>query len=168
MEVIKLVSKYLNISAGSLCYNTDRVLTTVIDKENVEGFVSILLRLISKSGTKMSQEQMLLSYQWLEHIAMYANQANSNPAFAKNFLQGMNRALEKRSYLTGNHLTVTDVAAFYVVYSLIERLSVPEQESLLHLCRWCKNIQAQPRVCASRPPLPLNTLTLSTLAPAVH
>lgn len=64
-----------------------QVLTTVLDKESVEGFASIILRLASRSGSPMSQEQTLLSYQWLEHMAMYANQAISNPIFAKNFLQ---------------------------------------------------------------------------------
>ncbi|XP_013137549.1 PREDICTED: uncharacterized protein LOC106102572 isoform X2 [Papilio polytes] len=168
MDVIKSVGKYLNTPVGTVCYNTDKVLTTVLDKENVEGFASIILRLASKSGTSMSEEQVLLSYQWLEHIAMYGNQALSNPTFAKNFLQGINRALAKNTYLTGQFLTVTDVAAYHVFYPLIERLSVIEQESFMNVCRWLKHIQAQPRVCTGRPPLPLNTLTLSILAPAVH
>lgn len=113
------------------------------------------------------------------------------------FLQDINKALEKNTFLTGQFLTVADIAAYYVLYSIIvskfhlfhfrlsniiyfllcitnitfilqERLSVLERESILHVCRWSKHIQAQPRVCASKPPLPLNTLTLSLLAPAVH
>ncbi|XP_063830601.1 eukaryotic translation elongation factor 1 epsilon-1 [Ostrinia nubilalis] len=168
VEVVKLVGKYLNTPVGPICYNTDKVLTTVLDKQNVEGFASILLRLASKCGCPMSQEQTLLCYQWLEHIAMYSNQAITNPTFAKNFLQDINKALEKNTYLTGQFLTVADIAAYYVLYSILERLSVSERESLLHLCRWSKHIQAQPRVCASKPPLPLNTLTLCLLAPAVH
>ncbi|CAH0713283.1 unnamed protein product, partial [Brenthis ino] len=196
MDVVKTVGKYLNTPVGTICYNTDKVLTTLLDKENVEGLASIILRLAAKSGTTMSQEQTLLSYQWLEHIAMYANQAitNSNFAksflqvlttlldkenveglasiilrlaaksgttmsqeqtllsyqwlehiamyanqaitnsnFAKSFLQGINKALEKSTYLTGNYFTVTDIAAYHVLYPLIERISVSEQESLLHI-----------------------------------
>ena len=64
-----------------------QVLTTVLDKENVEGLATIVLRLVEKSGIVMTKDQILLSYQWLEHITMYGNQAHSNPAFAKNFLQ---------------------------------------------------------------------------------
>lgn len=45
------------------------------------------MRLVVQSGVKMSQEQALLCYQWLEHISMYGNQAAANPAFAKSFLQ---------------------------------------------------------------------------------
>ncbi|KAJ2948432.1 hypothetical protein O0L34_g7675 [Tuta absoluta] len=168
VEVIKLVGKYLNTSVGAVCYNTDKVLTTVLDKQNVEGFASIVLRLVSKSGQDMSREQALLSYQWLEHIAMYANQAAADRQFAKSFLEEINSALERNTYLTGNFLTVTDVAAYYVLYPLVERLSITEKESLLHLCRWTKHIQAQPNVCSSKPPLQLNTLCLSILAPAVH
>ncbi|XP_013162629.1 PREDICTED: uncharacterized protein LOC106114091 isoform X1 [Papilio xuthus] len=168
MDVIKSVGKYLNTPVGTVCYNTDKVLTTVLDKENVEGFASIVLRLAAKSGTPMSQEQILLSYQWLEHIAMYGNQALANPTFAKNFLQGINKALAKNTYLTGQALTVADIAAYHALYPLIERLNVLEQELFMNVCRWSKHIQAQPRVCTNRPPLPLNTLTLSILAPAVH
>ncbi|XP_013187529.1 uncharacterized protein LOC106132622 [Amyelois transitella] len=168
VEVIKLIGKYLNTSAGSVCYNTDKVLTTVIDKQNVEGFATIVLRLVSKSGMKMSQEQILMNYQWLEHISMYSNQAALNPTFAKSFLQDINKALEKNSYLNGQFLTISDIATFYVLYPLLERLSITERESLLHVCRWSKHIQCQPRVCASKPPLQLNTLTLSILAPAAH
>ncbi|KPJ09647.1 Eukaryotic translation elongation factor 1 epsilon-1, partial [Papilio machaon] len=123
-----------------------QVLTTVLDKENVEGFASIVLRLAAKSGTAMTQEQVLLSYQWLEHIAMYGNQALSNPTFAKNFLQGINRALAKNTYLTGQFLTVVDIAAYHALYPLIERLSFVEQELFMNVCRWSKHIQAQPRV----------------------
>ncbi|XP_053614364.1 eukaryotic translation elongation factor 1 epsilon-1 isoform X2 [Plodia interpunctella] len=192
VEAIKLVGKYLNSSVGSVCYNTDKVnflsfffaqnfplpcflkititiaLTAVLDKQNVEGFATIVLWLASKSGVQMSQEQLLNSYQWLEHISMYSNQAATNPTFAKSFLQDINKALEKNTYLTGQFLNVTDVAAYYVLYPLIERLSVTERESLLHVCRWSKHIQSQPQVCTSKPPLHLNTLTLSVLAPAVH
>lgn len=64
-----------------------QVLTTILDKENVEGFASIILKLATKSGVTMSPEQRLLSYQWLEHLAVYSNQAVTNPTFAKNFLQ---------------------------------------------------------------------------------
>ncbi|KAI5643005.1 hypothetical protein NE865_05046 [Phthorimaea operculella] len=168
VEVIKLIGKYLNTSVGAVCYNTDKVLTTVLDKQNVEGFASIVLRLVSKSGQEMSREQVLLSYQWLEHIAMYANQAAADRQFAKSFLEEINSALERNTYLTGNFLTVADVAAYYVLYSIVERLSITEKESLLHLCRWLKHIQAQPKVCSSKPPLQLNTLCLSILAPAAH
>ncbi|XP_068620512.1 eukaryotic translation elongation factor 1 epsilon-1 [Battus philenor] len=168
MDVVKSVGKYLNTSVGSICYNTDKTLTTIIDKENVEGFASIILWLASKSGTKMSQEQVLLSYQWLEHLAMYSNQAVSNPSFSKNFLQGINRALANNTYLAGPAVTVTDIAAYHVLYPLIESLGILERESFLHLCRWCKHIQALPGACTNKPPLILNTLTLSILAPAVH
>ncbi|XP_047521330.1 eukaryotic translation elongation factor 1 epsilon-1 [Pieris napi] len=168
MEVIKLVGKYLNVPVGPLCYNTDKIPTTVLDKQSVEGFATIILHLTSKSGYSLSQEELLLSYQWLEHIAMYSNQASSNPTFAKNFLQGINRALEKKSYLTGNNLTTTDIAVFYVVQPLVGNLTILEQESLLHLSRWCKHVQAQPRVCSHCAPIPLNTLNLHILAPAVH
>ncbi|CAK1552505.1 unnamed protein product [Leptosia nina] len=168
MDIIKLVGKYLNIPVGSLCYNTDKTITTVLDKENVEGFASIVLRLASKSRQNVTQEQLLLSYQWLEYIAMYGNQASTSPVFAKNFLQGLNRALEKKTFLTGNQLTVTDIAVFYFLQPLVANLNVLEQESLMHLCRWCKHVQAQPKVCSHCAPLPLNTLTLSILAPAVH
>lgn len=64
-----------------------QVLTTILDRENVEGFASIILKLVTKSGVTMSPEQRLLSYQWLEHLAVYSNQAVTNPTFAKNFLQ---------------------------------------------------------------------------------
>ncbi|KAI8420225.1 hypothetical protein MSG28_008770 [Choristoneura fumiferana] len=136
VEVVKMVGKYLNVPVGTVCYNTEKVLTTVLNKQSIEGFATIIMHLVAQSGVKMSQEQSLLCYQWLEHISMYGNQAAANPAFAKSFLQ--------------------------------ERLSILERESLLHLCRWSKHVQAQPKVCISRPPLPLNTLTLTLLAPAVH
>ncbi|CAH2042456.1 unnamed protein product, partial [Iphiclides podalirius] len=168
MDVVKAVGKYLSTPVGTVCYNTDKVLTTVLDKENVEGFASIILKLALKSGSTMTQEQKLLSYQWLEHLAMYAKQAMLNPIFAKNFLQGINEALAKSTYLAGHVLTVTDIAAYHVLYPIIERLNIVEQESLLHVCRWSKHMQAQPKVCVNRSPLPLNTLTLSILAPAVH
>lgn len=61
------------------------MLTTVFGKESVEGFASIILRLSAK--TILNQEQALLCYQWLEHAAMYANQAASNAIFAKAFLE---------------------------------------------------------------------------------
>lgn len=64
-----------------------QILTTVLDKKNVEGFATIILHLASNGGQNMSQEELLLSYQWLEHFAMYGNQASHNPTFAKNFLQ---------------------------------------------------------------------------------
>ncbi|XP_026321027.1 eukaryotic translation elongation factor 1 epsilon-1 [Hyposmocoma kahamanoa] len=168
VDVIKLIGKYLNTPVGTVCYNTDKVLTTVFDKKNVEGFASIVLRLGQNSGADLSKEQLLLGYQWLEHIAMFANQAASNTVFARSFLEPINNALEENSYLTGQFLTVVDVAAYYVLYLLLERLSVTEKETLLHLCRWSKHIQAQPKVCASKPPLPMNTLHLSVLAPAAH
>lgn len=63
------------------------MLTTVLDKKNVEGFASIVLRLAANSGADLSQEQILLGYQWLEHIAMFANQAATNTAFARSFLE---------------------------------------------------------------------------------
>lgn len=53
----------------------------------MEGFASIILKLVASAGINLSQEQMLLSYQWLEHIGMYANQAAANPMFAKSFLK---------------------------------------------------------------------------------
>ncbi|VVD04427.1 unnamed protein product [Leptidea sinapis] len=165
MDVVKLIGKYLNTSVGSLCYNTDKTLTTVLDKENIEGLASIILRLAEKSDTLMTQEQTVLSYQWLEYMAMYANQAVNNSTLAKNFLQGINKALEKTTYLTGNYVTITDITIYYVLYPIIERLSGAEQENFMHLCRWCKNIQAQPKVCTHCTPLKFNTLTLSILAP---
>ncbi|XP_046970344.1 uncharacterized protein LOC124537515 [Vanessa cardui] len=168
MDVVKFVGKYLNIPVGPLCYNTDKVLTTVIDKENVEGFASILLRLAEKSGITMSLEQRLLSYQWLEHLAVYVNQAVTNPTFAKNFLQGINSTLKNSSFLTGNYLTIADIAAYHALYPLIERLTISEQESLLHVCRWSKHIQSKPKVRGSRTPIHFNTLLLTVLAPAVH
>ncbi|XP_047030889.1 eukaryotic translation elongation factor 1 epsilon-1 [Helicoverpa zea] len=168
VEVIKQIGKYYNVPVGTVCYNTDKVLTTVLNKQSIEGFATIVLKLASSSGIKLNQEQMLLSYQWLEHIAMYANQAAANPAFAQGFLKDINKALEKNTYLTGQSLNVTDVAAYYVLYPLIERLSITEREGLMHLCRWTRHIQAQPRVCTNQAPLTLNTLNLSILAPAVH
>lgn len=63
------------------------MLTTVFDKKNVEGFASIVLRLGQNSGADLSKEQLLLGYQWLEHIAMFANQAASNTVFARSFLE---------------------------------------------------------------------------------
>ncbi|XP_050352499.1 uncharacterized protein LOC126774890 [Nymphalis io] len=168
MDVVKFVGKYLNIPVGPLCYNTDKVLTTVLDKENVEGFASIILTLAVKSGIPMSLEQKLLSYQWLEHLAVYINQAVTNPAFAKNFLQGINNTLKDNTYLTGNFLTITDIAAYHALYPLIERLTISEQESLMYVCRWSKHIQSKPRVGGSRTPIQFNTLLLSVLAPAAH
>ncbi|XP_073953875.1 aaRS-interacting multifunctional protein 3 [Choristoneura fumiferana] len=168
VEVVKMVGKYLNVPVGTVCYNTEKVLTTVLNKQSIEGFATIIMHLVAQSGVKMSQEQSLLCYQWLEHISMYGNQAAANPAFAKSFLQDINKALRMNTYLTGQALSVADVAAYHVLYPLLERLSILERESLLHLCRWSKHVQAQPKVCISRPPLPLNTLTLTLLAPAVH
>ncbi|XP_035435228.2 eukaryotic translation elongation factor 1 epsilon-1 [Spodoptera frugiperda] len=167
VEVIKQVGKYYNVSVGTVCFNTDKVLTTVINKQSIEGFATIVLKLASLSGIQLSQEERLLSYQWLEHIAMYANQAAANPVFALGFLKDINKALEKTTYLTGHKLNVTDVAAYYVLYPLIERLSVSERESFMHVCRWIKHMQAQPKIC-TRQPLPLNILNLTILAPAVH
>ncbi|XP_039759230.1 uncharacterized protein LOC120633166 [Pararge aegeria] len=168
MDVVKVVGKYLNTPVGTVCYNTDKVLTTVLDKENVEGFASIILRLATKSGISMSQVQTLLSYQWLEHLSMYANQAHANTNFALIFLQGLNKGLQKNTFLTGNHLTIADVAAYHSIYPMMERLSILEQESLVHVCRWIKHLQSKPKVCVNKPPLTLNTLNLSILAPAVH
>ncbi|CAB3234923.1 unnamed protein product [Arctia plantaginis] len=168
VEVIKSVGRYYNAPVGTVCYNTEKVLTTVLNKQNVEGFASIVLKLVTNAGIILSQEQMLLSYQWLEHIAMYANQAAVNPMFAKSFLKDINKALEINTYLTGQSLTVTDIAAYYVLYPLIERLSITECESLIHLCRWTRHIQAQPKVCNKRAPIQLNTLNLSILAPTIH
>ncbi|XP_063366740.1 uncharacterized protein LOC134655219 [Cydia amplana] len=168
VEVVKILGKYLNVPVGTACYSTEKVLTAVINKQSVEGFATIIMRLASQSSVQMTQEQTLLCYQWLEHISMYANQAAANPAFAKSFLQDINKALQINTYLTGQSLTIADVAAYHVLYPLLERLSISERESLLHLCRWSKHIQAQPKVCVNRSPLPLNTLTLTTLAPAVH
>lgn len=34
-------------------------------------------------------------------------------------LQDINKALEKNTYLTGQNLNVTDIAAFYVLYPLV-------------------------------------------------
>ncbi|XP_059060838.1 eukaryotic translation elongation factor 1 epsilon-1 [Achroia grisella] len=167
-ETIKLIGKYLNTPVGPVCYNTDRVLTTVLGKQNVYGFASIVLQLVSKSGVQMSQENLLLSYQWLEHIAIYSNQAVTNPILAKNFLQDINKALQRNTYLTGNFINIVDVATYYALYPLLERLPIYERESLLHLFRWSKHIQAQPKVCSSKPPLALNNLTLSVLAPIAH
>ncbi|KAH9642499.1 hypothetical protein HF086_008909 [Spodoptera exigua] len=119
VEVIKQVGRYYNVSVGTVCFNTDKVLTTVINKQSIEGFATIVLKLASLSGLQLSQEERLLSYQWLEHIAMYANQAAANPVFALGFLKDINKALEKTTYLTGQKLNVTDVAAYYVLYPLI-------------------------------------------------
>ncbi|RVE43759.1 hypothetical protein evm_011608 [Chilo suppressalis] len=161
IDAVKLVGKYLNTSVGPICYNSDKVITTVLNKQNVEGFASIVIRLSTMNGTSsMTQEQLLLCYQWLEYIAMYSNQAATTTSFAKIFLQDINKALEKNTYLTGQFLTIADIAAYYVLYTLIERLSIIEKEGLLHVCRWMKHIQAQPKVCASKAPLPLNTLQL--------
>ncbi|KAL4703737.1 hypothetical protein ACJJTC_011725 [Scirpophaga incertulas] len=100
----------------------------------------------------MSIEQSLSSYQWLEYMAMYSHQAALNPTFAKSFLQDINRALKCNTYLTGQFLTIADIAAYYVLYSLLERLSINERESYLHVCRWSKHIQAQPKcVCHQTP-----------------
>lgn len=68
-------------------YNLFQVLTTVINKQSIEGFATIVLKLASLSGIQLGQEERLLSYQWLEHIAMYANQAAANPVFALGFLK---------------------------------------------------------------------------------
>ncbi|KAI8420228.1 hypothetical protein MSG28_008770 [Choristoneura fumiferana] len=87
VEVVKMVGKYLNVPVGTVCYNTEKVLTTVLNKQSIEGFATIIMHLVAQSGVKMSQEQSLLCYQWLEHISMYGNQAAANPAFAKSFLQ---------------------------------------------------------------------------------
>ncbi|KAJ8717949.1 hypothetical protein PYW07_005879 [Mythimna separata] len=168
VQVIKQIGKYYNVPVGTVCYNTDKVLTTVLNKQSIEGFATIVLKLASSGGVKLSQEQMLLSYQWLEHLAMYVNQASANPAFALGFLKDINKALEKNTYLTGQSLSVADIAAYYVLYPIVKRLSVTELESVMHLSRWTRHIQAQPRVCTSQPPLTLNTLNLSILAPAVH
>ncbi|KAJ0174078.1 hypothetical protein K1T71_010224 [Dendrolimus kikuchii] len=168
VDVIKMLGKYFNTSVGTVCYNTDKVLTTVLDSQNIEGFASIVLRLAAKSDSNTSRKETLLNYQWLEHIAMYANQAAANPTFAKSFLQDINKALEKNTYLTGQYLSVTDVAAYYVLYPILERLAVLERESIIHVCRWSRHIQAQPRVCMNKPPLPLKTLNLTVLAPSVH
>lgn len=67
------------------------MLTTVLDKQSVEGFATIALRLSAKSDPKASQEQVMQNYQWLEHIAMFANQAVANPSFAKGFLEVCNQ-----------------------------------------------------------------------------
>lgn len=168
VEVVKRVAKYLNVSTGTTCYNTEKVLTSIIDKEDVEGFATIILRLASKSGAKMTDQQTLLSYQWLEFLALYADQAALNPILAKTFLQDLNRYLTRNNYLTGQHITVTDVAAYHVLYSLLEKLTVAEQESMIALCRWFKHVQTKPQVTAGRTPLPLETLYLSVTAPAVH
>lgn len=59
----------------------------MLNKRNVEGFASIVLNFASTVNLQFDPEQKLLSYQWLEYIGMYANQAAANPAFAKSFLQ---------------------------------------------------------------------------------
>lgn len=64
-----------------------QVLTTVLNKQSLEGFGTIVLKLASSEVAKLSEEHKLLSYQWLEHIAMYASQAAANPAFAQGFLK---------------------------------------------------------------------------------
>ncbi|GBP07894.1 hypothetical protein EVAR_78057_1 [Eumeta japonica] len=117
------------------------VLTTVIDKENIEGFATIVLNLASRSGLQMSQEQKLLCYQWLEHIAMYADQAAANPVFAKSFLQELNKALERCSYLTGNFLTVADVAAYHVLYPILTAIAsaVPDAARLATFSVWARD-----------------------------
>lgn len=56
---------------------------------------------------------------------------------------------------------------FYSLF-LQERMAIPERESIMHVCRWSRHIQAQPRVCINKPPLPLKTLNLAILIPAVH
>lgn len=168
IEVIRSIGRYYNAPVGTICYNTDKVLTTVLNKQNVEGFASIILKLVINAGVKLNNEQMSLSYQWLEHVAMYANQAAINPVFAETFLKDINKALEKNTYLTGQVLTVTDIALYYVLYPIIKRLTIIECESLINLCRWMKHIEAQPKVCTNQAPLQLKTLNLSILAPLIH
>ncbi|XP_028029479.1 eukaryotic translation elongation factor 1 epsilon-1 [Bombyx mandarina] len=168
VDVIKMIGKYLDVSVGAVCYNTDKVPTAVLENKNVEGFVTIILSMVSKCGTASSEEQRLLTYQWLEYISMFSNQAVANSTFAFKFLQEINRALQCNTYLTGQFLTIADVALYYIVYPLLEHMSVAERDAFVHLCRWSKHIQAQPRVCNNRPPLPLNAVSLSVLAPAVH
>ncbi|OWR53960.1 hypothetical protein KGM_208328 [Danaus plexippus plexippus] len=102
----------------------------------------------------------------IKYVGKYLNTPVGQVCYSTD--KGINKALARNTYLTGHHLNVTDVAAYHVLYPLIEQLSITEQESLLHLCRWSKHIQAQPKVSGSRPPLSLNTILLSSFAPAVH
>lgn len=82
-----LIWGYFILKLNYINNNILQVLTTVLDKDNVEGFVSILLRLASRSGIVLSTEQRLLTYQWLEYSVLFADQALANSNTAKIFLQ---------------------------------------------------------------------------------
>mmetsp|Transcript_12965 Transcript_12965/g.33185 ORF Transcript_12965/g.33185 Transcript_12965/m.33185 type:complete len:138 (+) Transcript_12965:924-1337(+) len=65
-------------------------------------------------------------------------------ALTREIVRVLNETLAQSAYLAGNNLTIADLAVCAAVSGLFPLLHQAERESVAHVTRWIKHVQASP------------------------
>ncbi|XP_011647353.1 eukaryotic translation elongation factor 1 epsilon-1 isoform X2 [Pogonomyrmex barbatus] len=154
VECIERIARYLDISSGKLQVSDKNIIQADIPeyKENllsIQGFSTIVQALARKSKYSNilgnEKETRALTQQWLEYVITCVNYVDI-PANAKRVLNELNMILKDVPYITGTRKTIADIVLYYVLYSIMKKLSHPEKARYVHVSRWFDNIQQEEKL----------------------
>ncbi|XP_017758740.1 PREDICTED: eukaryotic translation elongation factor 1 epsilon-1, partial [Eufriesea mexicana] len=141
VKCLERISNYLDISPLPMKINENELVT--------EGFSTMIQHLVEISkypdilGT--DNEMKALSRQWLEYAVVCVNFADIS-TIVKRVLQELNSALMCNTYLTGSKKTIADITLYYILYSIMRELTLPEKAQYVNVSRWFDNMQQEEKL----------------------
>nr|XP_033324347.1 eukaryotic translation elongation factor 1 epsilon-1 [Megalopta genalis] len=150
VQCLEKISNYLDVSpVQSEMHENVVVSTEQTSNKTTEGFGTIIQSLIKSSKCPeilgSNSEEEALSRQWLEYAVVCINYADTL-ANTKRILQELNIALRDNTYLTGTKKTIADITLYYVLHSIMQKLTYQEKAQYVHVSRWFDNMQQEKKL----------------------
>ncbi|KYM81544.1 Eukaryotic translation elongation factor 1 epsilon-1 [Atta colombica] len=150
IECIERIAQYLDVSPGKLQVSDKNIVFILEYAEknlSIQGFSTIVQALVrsSKCSDILEKETQALVQQWLEYIVICINYADV-PINANRILNELNIIIKDIPYITGTKKTIADVVLYYVLHSIMKKLSLQQKAQYIHVSRWFDNIQQEEKL----------------------
>jgi len=131
--------------------SVDQVPTMVVNKSQLAGVMPILSHLKTKNETILgtSNLEKALVRQWIQFqfgCLTLGDKKETDLQFKK-----LNENLSNKSFLAGENLTAADVLLFHGIHGVFSEMTYQEKDKFVHLSRWFRNIQQDPKLRRGKP-----------------
>ncbi|XP_014474523.1 PREDICTED: eukaryotic translation elongation factor 1 epsilon-1 [Dinoponera quadriceps] len=151
-ECVEKVAQYLDILPEKLEFSDKNVLFALKNEKKsplLQGFNTIIQMLATNSKCTdifgKDKESQARSQQWLEYITVCVNHMDF-PLNAKRILNELNTALIGVTYLAGIEKTIADITLYYILHSIMKKLSHQDKAQYVHVSRWFDNVQQEEKL----------------------
>jgi len=118
----------------------------VVNKKRVEGVMPIVSHLGSKEPSLLGDSTLekALVRQWVNFQFGCLDLADRRELWRQ--LRSVDSCLENSTFLAGEQKTAADILLFHGIHSAVSKLDFQEKERCIHLSRWFRALQQDPKL----------------------